>query len=282
MTVQFYEEKLNEFRLKYEESEKQVLATLRENNRGVSSANGYLYTRMDQLEQQIQDVEKSKRENELKLEILQKIPASISTKEGKQNMYELQRSNGPFVEDLRPLLVKYDQVTQRYTEQHPEVVDIESQILRVLDRMRVALNTELGKQKLLVEDIRKTRSRIVDQVMQSSVVQQQDRDKESNYAMYQRLYNEMKMKLEEAQISLTLGKDAENQFSIIDPALVPLYPSKPSRMGILIGGLVAGIVLGILSTIVAELLDTRIWKAREIEFYQKPLVGLLPEAHKKN
>ncbi len=282
MTVRFYEEKLNEFRSKYEESQRQFLTTLRQSSRGTTGANNYLYTRLDQLEEQIQDAEKNKGENVRRLEILQNIPDLMGTNEGRQNLYELQRSNIPYVENLRPLLATYDQVTQRYTSKHPEVLNIQSQILTVLDRMRVALNSELAKQESQLNDLRKTRTRLGDEIMRSSVVQQQDRDKESNYSMYQRLYNEMKMKLEEAQISLTLGKDAENQFIIMEPALIPLFPSKPSRIGIILGGLASGIFLGILSTIIAELLDTRIWKAREIEFYQKPIVGLLPEVRRKD
>lgn len=281
LTVQFYEQKLQEFRDKFEQSQKEVVAALRGRGQAMVGPNALAYTRLDQLEQQLRDAKKVQSDDDHRLQLLGKAQSLMTTEEGRQRLFELQRSGVPFAEDLKPLLTSLEDVTQKYTPKHPEVLKIETQISAVLDRMSIAVQADLRNQQSTINDFEKTRSETIDQIMQSSVVQQEDRDKQSNYNFYERLYNEMKGKLEEAEISRALGKDGENQFIVIDPAYVPLFPSKPSRVAIIGGGFGFGILLSVLSTIIAEILDTTIWKPREIEVYQKPIIGLLPEAKRK-
>jgi polysaccharide biosynthesis transport protein len=281
LTVEFYQAKLEEFQQKLEISQRQMVSKMRGRAQSSPTGDMYLYTRLDQLDQQIRETEGRIRDNEQNLATIHALPEQISTTTGLQNLFELQRTEVPYSLELRTLLKNYEQILSKYTPKHPEATKMSAQIVELLDRIGIALRSETGKKKSQLTDIRSDRGKIVDQILNSSAGGNEEQDKQSNYSVYQRLYNEMKVKLEEAQISLALGRNDENRYTIIDQALLPLYPSKPSRVMIISGGILFGIILGIISVIVTEFLDTTIRSPREIVVFRKPIIGLLPDARKK-
>ncbi len=98
--------------------------------------------------------------------------------------------------------------------------------------------------------------------------------------IYRKLYDEMKVKLEQAKTTRDLGKNAENQFVVIEPPIVPEEPAKPNKMMLMGGGLGLGIFLGLIVAAIAELLDTTIRRARDIKEFQKPVVAYIPNGDK--
>jgi succinoglycan biosynthesis transport protein ExoP len=281
LTVEFYQSKLEEFQQKLEASQRQMVSKLRGRAQSSPSGNMYLYTRLDQLDQQIRELEGRIKENEQNLVTTRTPPEQVATTAGLQTLFELQRTEVPYSLELRGLLKNYEEILSKYTPKHPEATKMSTQITELLDRIGFALRTEIGKKKGQLADLRSDRGKIVDQILNTSTGGNEDQNKQSNYSIYQRLYNEMKVKLEEAQISLALGKNDENRYTIIDQALLPLYSSKPSRIMIVGGGGMFGIILGIISVIVAEFLDTTIRSPKEIIAFRKPIIGLLPDARKK-
>ena len=280
-TVEFYDKKLEEFRSKMDENQKLLMVRMKRNNNRNPGENSALYIRVEQMEQKIQELQNRVIEYQRTMTALSSFPSAIRTEDGKQTLFEIQRSDIPYAADLKPLLNIYDDVTVRYTAEHPEVLKIENQILTVLDRMNVAIKTELGKKHSEIEELRRSKGGFVEELLKSSEVKESDRYVESNYFIYQKLYNEMKLKLEEAEISKVLGSNLESQYIVMDPPLYPLFPSKPSRTLIVGGGFVLGILLGILSAIVAEILDTTIRTAYAIEIYGKPVIAFLPLTKEK-
>ena len=280
LTVDFYQQKLNEFQQKLDASQQKMIATLRGRTQSSPGANMFMYTRLDQLDQQILDLDGRVKDNEQNLVNVQSLPKQVPTKAGRQALFELQRNQVPYALDLRTALASYEDILAKYTPKHPEAIELENQIDELLDRIGVALTSEIAKQKSQLAELHATRAKIVEQILNSSIEQEEGRDKESDYSVYQRLYNEMKVKLEEAQISLSLGRSDDSRYTIIDPALLPLYPSKPSRTMIIGGGGVLGFLLGVVSVIIAEMLDTTIRTPGEVIVFRKPILGLLPDARK--
>jgi len=280
-TVEFYNNKLEEFRLKMEENQKQLMEQMKNNHSRNPGENSILYSRIEQMEQKIQEIQNRVKEYHQTMTALSSFPSALNTASGKQLLFEIQRSDVPYAADLKPLLSSYDNVTTRYTAQHPEVLKIENQILTVLDRMSVAIQSEISKKNNEIEEMRRGKASFVEELLRSSVVQQSDHDVESNYLIYQKLYNEMKVKLEEAEISKALDSNVEDQYIVMDPPLLPLFPSKPSKSLIVGGGFVLGILMGILSAIVAEMLDTTIRSVKAVEVYGKPVIGFLPYNERK-
>jgi polysaccharide biosynthesis transport protein len=271
VTVQFYEQKLEEFRVKLEQSQEQIMPNLRQRASDNPAANAYL----NDVQRQIRDIEQKNRDYAHNLVSIKALPPVISTKQGRVTLFELSRLDLPYASDLKSLLTKYDDVSARYSSQHPEVAKIENEITEVLDRMTTGITSETEKASVRLADLRRTQSQIITEILGST--QRVGQEQESNLAVYQRLYDGMKVKLEEAQVQQAIGKNADNQFSIIDPSLVPLRPTKPNRAMIVGGGFAVGLLLGLVAAVLAELFDTTIRTTRAIEIYEKPIIAFLPE-----
>lgn len=96
-----------------------------------------------------------------------------------------------------------------------------------------------------------------------------------NVDIYRKLYDEMKVKLEQAKTTRDLGKEARNQFVVIEPPVVPDEPAKPNKILLMGGGLALGLFLGLIVAAVAELLDTTIRRPEDIKEFQKPVVAYI-------
>jgi polysaccharide biosynthesis transport protein len=272
--VDFYTAKVEELRQKFEESQTKILAALGDrvkNNTTVSLS-------VANLDQQIRDVEKQLADQRDKLKILRAFKnTDIQTKEGRQSLFELQRTEVPYAQELGRLLADYENISQRYTLKHPEVEKVASQLFEVVDRIRIAVGNETTRFSRQLSDLRNQRTQLVDEMVRLSTQEKQQHDKEADYTMYQRLYNEMKLKLEEAEMTKSFREGAQFRFVVLDPAYLPLYPSKPNRTFIVLGGLGVGILIGIVFTVLSELLDTTIRVPAQLQIYGKPVIALLPE-----
>jgi polysaccharide biosynthesis transport protein len=279
LAVQFFERKLEEYRQKFESSQKEVVSVLQQRISDLPAESRSMYIQVEGYDRQINDIDTRIKTLQEQLTILRTFPEAVKTDIGKQNLYNLQRVELPFVDELRTLLAKYDQFVQRYTAKYPEVEKIEMQIIELLDRMRRGVDVEITKQQSQRWDLEKRKTQLVDDIKRSSVTQRVDQDKESNYGIFRNLYDEMKVKLEQARTNRDLGSKNSNQFVIIDPAIVPTLPTKPSRSLIVMGGFIVGLLLGILSIFIAEIIDTTIRTAQDVAVYQKPVIAFIPEGH---
>lgn len=276
LRVAFYQKKLKEYRVRLDSTVKAMMPKLKDRIQTLPTGNTYLSS----LDQQILDLQKHQADLAQNLTALDMPVEELRTKEGRQTVFDLQRSDIPYALELHTALLNYEDVNQRYTQKAPEFLKAESQLLALMDRIKLAVQSEINKDKAQLADIKKHRSEVFDEMVRSKIAQEGDQSMEANYAFYQRLYNEMNMKLEEAQISLALSKRAEDQFTIIDPAFLPLFPSKPSRMKIILGGIAVGVFIGLIAAILAELFDTTIQDSKDLLIYQKPVIAFLPEARK--
>lgn len=86
----------------------------------------------------------------------------------------------------------------------------------------------------------------------------------------------MKIKLEQAQTSLDLGKNGAQGYVVLNPPQLPTTSAKPNKPLIIGGGFSLGIFIGLLSAGLTELLDTRVRRPEDIEVYDKPIIAYLP------
>ena len=156
---------------------------------------------------------------------------------------------------------------------------LESSIITLLERMRVATETELARLETSLSDLEKRRSQSIEELKRSSVSTRENPEKLSNYEINQKLYNEMKMKLEQARLTEDVGSRGANQFVILDAATLPFFPTRPNRSMIIAGGIGGGFMLGIIIAIIAELFDSTIRTTGQMEIYGKPVIALLPDFH---
>jgi len=278
MMVEFYQNKMEEFRRKLEDSQEKVLPSLNERIKKSTEVSMSINT----VDEQIRDVEKRIAEFQGYVAVLKNFtPEKIETKEGRQVLYDLQRNEAPYSLELRTLLTSYTEASERYSSKHPDVQKAADRIRELLRTIELTSGNELTKLKTKLSELRNQRVAIVDETIRLELVDREQKDKEQDYLLYQKLYNEIKFKLEEAQMTRAISKDSRFRFVILDPAYLPLFPSKPSRILIILGGLAAGILVGIILTVAAELLDTTIRSPREILLYQRPIIALLPRGSEK-
>ena len=281
LTVQFFQKKLDEYREKFEANQNKVVSLLKQRIDEAPRESRMLYTRLEGVSKQVGEIGAHIKEYQRAQAILRRYPESFRTESGKQTLYELQRADLPYASELRTSLLEYDEYRQRYRGKYPAVEKLESQILDLLERMEKAVEFEIARLHTQRWDLEKRQVRLVDQVKRSSVSQKVDQDVESNYSIYRGLYDEMKVKLEHARMTRDLGMRGENQFIIIDPAVVPTEPSRPNRLLIILGGLVLGAILGMLSVIAVELLDTTVRTPRDIEMHQKRVIAYIPDTQSR-
>ena len=275
--VEFLEKKLEEVRIKYEASQRQVVSLIGSRISSLPAESQAQYNLIENIDRQIAELDVRLKSYQQSLSVLQAASSSLKIEKNKETLYDLSRTEIPFAQDLRAQLTKYDDYLRRYTPQYPEVQIIEQQIPDLLLRMRKALDSEINNQQSQRWELDRRRSRLVDEIKASSISEHMNDDKESDYTIYRKLYDEMKVKVEQARTTRELGMKTGNQFIILDPPLVPTQPSKPNRKQIALVGFALSLFLGFLAVIVRELLDTTIRTRKDIELYRKPVIAYISD-----
>jgi polysaccharide biosynthesis transport protein len=281
-TVNFFSGKLQEYEKKFGETEDKVVSLLKKRMQKIPTTSSSLGSNLDAMDRRIRELEDKVRSYQRARIDLDMFPSAFGTEQGGTVLAELLRADLPYNTELRALLSRHDSLVVRYTVKYPEIGKLEGHILELLKRSQVFVESEIDALNTQLGDERKRRTETINEMTLTSIAQREDQDKESNYAIYKQLYNDMKVKMEQAKIAQELGRRAQNQFIIIDPPRVPAKPTKPSRALIVLGGMTIGIMLGVLAALVGEHLDTTIRTSRQLEVYQKPIIAVLPPAVRVN
>lgn len=277
LAVEFFETKLEELKVRFEKSQQELVSNLRRQIQEMPGDGRMLTTNLEESERKIREVDDQFKNYYQALQMLRKYPDAVSTDEGRKMLHELQRMDIPYVTNLQQLLTKYDDYSRRYTARYPEVQKTANQINDLVKLMGTTLEKELDKLRAVRLEAEQRRSRSISDLQYSSVSKQEAGDKESNYDIYRKLYNEMKIKLEQARATRDLGRKQQDRFLIIDPPLVPTEPSKPNRLLIILGGFASSLIIGLVSAAFAELLDTTMRRKQDFEIFDKPIIAYIPD-----
>lgn len=276
LTVKFFEDKMREYQQKFEESRESLVPVLQQRIADAPIEVNTISRQIEDIDRQLREIDLRIQEYEKGLKILETFPGAFRGERGQEALLNLLRMDLPFIADLRPLSARYGDYMLRYTENYPGVIEIKSQILDLLERMRTAIVYEIPEEHGRRQRLQNQQNRLVAAIQQSSV-QRMDQEKETNFNMYKQLYNDMKVKLEQARTNRELRNMGSEQFVIIDPPIVPSYPTKPNRKRVILGGMMMGVLLGIVVTALAELFDTTVRSARDLAVYNLPVITLIPE-----
>jgi len=176
---------------------------------------------------------------------------------------------------LSDLFLKRETLLIDYTEQHPQLVEVNDQIQAVI--------LEITKELKAFLKILETRE--ADLLIKLNQIRQESRslpEKAAKLVRLQRkvqlqesLYSQLKTKYQETLIQES-GKVEE--VTIVKPALVPAAPfNVPSKMMIIFTGIVMGLVIGIVFAFGYEVFDTSMGTIEDVEgLLQVPVVGVIP------
>jgi len=277
LAVQFFENKLDELRQKFDQGEKEIVSVMRSRIGEMPVENQTLWENMEDVNKRIGIIEEQEKQYRHGQALLAQIPDANSVKNNLPTLFELQRLDLPQSNELQPLVLKYDEDTRKYTFRYPEVRKLTLQIFDLLTAMKDAIETDITRLQHERSDLEVHKGSLVGNLQQSTAYKEIDKDKTSSFEIVRNLYDDMKVKLEQARTTRDLGRKGGEQFIMLDPPIVPTSPAKPNRVQLLGGGAGLGLFVGIFSAGLAELLDPTIRSPQDIFTYKKKIVAFLPE-----
>ena len=206
-------------------SEVYVLENLNEKNKQARHAREFIEEQLATLENKLKDTE-----GRLK-----------NFDEGSSQV----RLAGPIEQKLVDLQFKLAEISQKYTDKHPQVIQLREQIKGLEAQVHGYSDKELEYTGL-------------------------SREVEVN----RKLYAMLKEKLEEARIT---EQQKVSDVSVVDPAVLPGTPiAADSRMKVVMGALM-GLILGVAFAFILETFDTSIGTIEDVENVIKlPVLGIVP------
>ncbi len=216
----------------------------------------------------------------------------------------------PAVAEYRQKEKQLGEYTARYTDKHPEVIRLRSELERLRQEIppedlikieepetgtaRVtrpnpayqSLQKQLAEVKTEIDIRKRDKIRIESEISRFNGRVQNTPTRELELTETQRRYDELKTqydrlktKLDEAKLAASLQNVQKGaQFSIQDRANLPLKPAKPNRVKVLLMGLLASLFVGLAFGVAVDFSQQRIWTQSELEqLFKVPVLIEIPE-----
>lgn len=276
LTVEFFRKKLDDMKGKFEESKEDLIGALKQQMNELPAGDRMLYSQVDEYDSKIGGLNEKVKNYQNALEIINRAKNNDDYVNNLKGLYDVALMDIPFASELQTKLKKYDELAQKYTAQYPAVQDVRTDIADLLTRIKHSLETQLSREQKQSWSFEKRRNQAISSIRNATISENQNQDIKSTYDVYSKLYNDMKVKLEQAITTRDLGKKGSEQFLVINPPLLPTSPSKPNKVLLICGGISLGLFLGFLTAGLTELFDSRIRTARDVDIYEKPVLAYLP------
>lgn len=178
---------------------------------------------------------------------------------------------------LVTLLLEKDSLSLTYTDEHPKVTEISSQINEILANMQSLLEEMLSTAQIRSDDltgnINKYQHEISALPDKGLTLARLERD----VVLNEKVYAQLESKLQDANI---MAAAKIEEVTIVKPALEPRRPinSPKIRLKALAGAFI-GFIIGLVFAFVYETMDTSIGAIEEIEeFTELKVLGTIPAA----
>jgi len=276
-TVKFFESKLEELETAVAERRENILSLSKQRLKETPNDNTALRIRMQALDREIEALDQEIGGLQTAYDDLNSIDLNKLSAPDIEKLYNVVLLELPFTDDLRSNLREYDALKQNFTMQHPDMKAQVEQIKEIASRIPPAIQSELSMKKMKLQDLKDQRSMIIGSIQEAVVAERVDETTESDYGIYRKLHDEMKVKLEQAKTTRDLAKKAADQFIVIDPPFYPEEPVSPNRMLITIGSLFGGIFLAVVVVVAAEIFDSTIRREDDIIEFDKPVIAFITD-----
>jgi uncharacterized protein involved in exopolysaccharide biosynthesis len=281
LAVEFFENKLSELRNKFEENQQEYIASIKEQMDVMPTDDYGLYSRVDKIASDIGIIDEKVERSQSALNMLRNATNDFTDRTNIETYHNVALLDVPYAEELRTHLNNYEDLSKKYTSNFPGVRDLQLKISNLTERIKNSLESELTRQQNHAFSLQRERGQTLGTIRSATVHKNQNADVRATYDVYNQLYNEMKIKLEQARTNRDLGAKGSEQFVVIDPPQLPTEPAKPNKLLLIGGGIVLGLFVGFLSAGFMELFDTRIRTSHDVEMYEKPILAYLPAPNSK-
>ncbi len=177
---------------------------------------------------------------------------------------------------LSELLLKRQTLLINFTRKHPKVIEIDDQVGAVLHETKKELqslvNAYGAREADLLQRMGQLRRENLSLPEKGLQLVRLQRDVE----LQESLYSQLKEKYQETLIQES-GKVEE--VTVVKPAVVPAEPFNiPSKLMIVITGIVMGLIIGIVFAFLAEVFDTSMGTIEDVEeLLNVPVLGVIPQ-----
>jgi capsular exopolysaccharide synthesis family protein len=177
---------------------------------------------------------------------------------------------------LGDLSLKRQNLLMVYTEKHPQVEEVSGRIQAVYSEARKDLQALMqaaaGRESELLRRIEQVQRENMSLPEKGLMLARLQREVD----LQQSLYSQLKAKYQEVLIQES-GKLEE--VSIVRPAVAPAQPFNiPSKLMIVLTGVVMGLIVGIVLVFLAEVFDTSMGTIEDVEeLLHVPVLGVIPQ-----
>lgn len=275
-TVNFFQAKLNELEKIVDQQRESIVNSTSRQMKELPVSTDALQEKLQNIDSQIESLEWQVFQQEQKLNTLNDFLDNRERNFSVQPFYRLPLEEIPFGEELSLLLQEYDGLNQNFTESYPRLRALRDHIGELAERIYPAMETELKELQMQQQKLKNQREDVINQMEKSFIASQQRSSNQSDYSIYEGLYNEMKVKLEQARMTRDIGNKASEQFVVLDPAYIAEQPSFPDKKLVVSGGLFLGLLVGGMLMALAEVLDSTVRDEEDFEF-DKPIIAYLSD-----
>ena len=201
--------------------------------------------------------------------------------------------------ELQQLEAQESQLTQRYTDDYPDVIAVRRKIKELQDKMAktpapvktpastapsrsdspavMQLRAQIHSMDIGIAQKKAEQGRLQsqlrtfqDRISSSPAVQEEYKSITRDTATAQQFYNDLLAKMQQSQMATDLERRQQGeQFTVMDEPNLPESPAFPKRGVFIAGGLAGGLALGLLVTALLEYRDTALRSERDIWAFTK-------------
>lgn len=302
----FIEKELNEYREKLDASDKLIRAFREQNPQLVPQSESTMINRIEGFQTGRIDAEIRLRELEKRRESLRKQLAG----EQELTVAFVSGANSPQsrLESLNSQLML---LLTKYTDDYPEVLKVRSEIeelqqqigqatagghekktntisgseMRAMNPVYRQIKEELARTDTEIDTLRARQGELARQTQEGqSLLRKMPKEQEEwaklqrNRGVYQRIYDDLLIKLESARVSRDLELGSNTTFKVMDPPVVPNAPIFPNRVKMILLGLFLAICGGVGSVLGLDYLNHTFQSEDLLESgLRVPLLASIPE-----
>jgi len=267
------EEQIASVKAKLDESES-LVDSFRRNNAGVLGQNdGALLAEINEAQEKIDDVQQKRQQLE--------------------SMLVMAKKNDPMQARLASLLNRQKELSVVYTESHPEVVSLESEIAYVREQLSsgrsrsdlaAAPSAEVQKIALEINSLRgaeRSQRRLIaskQQLLRSipsarSNLGEVERELNSQKT----LYGQLMARLAQTELAKDMGvQDKSTTFRLVEPAILPVSPLDQKRPSKLLAGIIASLLGSLGLLVLRDYLDSSVRSVDALKSLGVPVLAVVP------
>ncbi|MBW2438866.1 MAG: polysaccharide biosynthesis tyrosine autokinase [Deltaproteobacteria bacterium] len=177
---------------------------------------------------------------------------------------------------LSELLLKRQTLLINFTAKHPRVIEIDDQIDAVLHETQKELQSLINAYSAREADLLKRMGQLRRENLSLPEKGLQLVRLQRDVELQESLYSQLKEKYQEILIQDS-GKVEE--VTVVKPAVVPAEPFNiPSKLMIVVTGIVMGLIIGIVFAFLVEVFDTSMGTIEDVEeLLSVPVLGVIPQ-----